>query len=88
MTRGTCHADQSEEELKKKENLTRYDLGREKFLERVWQWKEEYGDRIVTQLKSLGISCDWDRQRFTMDEGLSRAVREAFVSLYEKRPHL
>lgn len=73
-----------EEELKKKENLTRYDLGREKFLERVWQWKEEYGDRIVTQLKSLGISCDWDRQRFTMDEGLSRAVREAFVSLYEK----
>ena len=73
-----------EEELKKKEGLTRYDLGREEFVKRVWQWKEEYGDRIVTQLKSLGISCDWDRQRFTMDEGLSRAVREAFVSLYEK----
>ena len=73
-----------EEELKKKEVLTRYDLGREEFVKRVWQWKEEYGDRIVTQLKSLGISCDWDRQRFTMDEGLSRAVREAFVSLYEK----
>ena len=73
-----------EEELKKKEGLTRYDLGRDEFVKRVWQWKEEYGDRIVTQLKSLGISCDWDRQRFTMDEGLSRAVREAFVSLYEK----
>ena len=73
-----------EEELKKKEGLTRYDLGREEFVKRVWQWKEEYGDRIVTQLKSRGISGDWDRQRFTMDEGLSRAVREAFVSLYEK----
>ena len=73
-----------EEELKKKEGLTRYDLGRDEFVKRVWKWKEEYGDTIVTQLKSLGISCDWDRQRFTMDEGLSRAVREAFVSLYEK----
>ena len=73
-----------EEELKKKEGLTRYDLGREEFVKRVWKWKEAYGDEIVRQLKSLGISCDWDRQRFTMDEGLSRAVREAFVSLYEK----
>ncbi len=73
-----------EEELKKKEGLTRYDLGRDEFVKRVWKWKEEYGDTIVTQLKSLGISCDWDRQRFTMDEGLSRAVREAFESLYEK----
>ena len=73
-----------EEELKKKEGLTRYDLGRDEFVKRVWKWKEEYGDTIVTQLKSLGISCDWERQRFTMDEGLSRAVREAFVSLYEK----
>lgn len=73
-----------EEELKKKEGLTRYDLGREEFVKRVWKWKEAYGDEIVSQLKSLGISCDWDRQRFTMDEGLSRAVREAFVSLYEK----
>ncbi len=73
-----------EEELKKKEGLTRYDLGRDEFVKRVWKWKEQYGDTIVTQLKSLGISCDWDRQRFTMDEGLSRAVREAFVSLYEK----
>ncbi|WP_416181512.1 valine--tRNA ligase [Acidaminococcus timonensis] len=73
-----------EEELKKKEGLTRYDLGRDEFVKRVWKWKEQYGDTIVIQLKSLGISCDWDRQRFTMDEGLSRAVREAFVSLYEK----
>ena len=73
-----------EEELKKNEGLTRYDLGREEFLKRVWQWKEQYSDRIVNQLKSLGISCDWDRLRFTMDEGCSKAVREVFVSLYEK----
>jgi valyl-tRNA synthetase len=72
-----------EEELRK-ENLTRYDLGREKFLERVWAWKEKYGGRIVDQQKSLGVSCDWDRARFTMDEGCSKAVREVFVSLYEK----
>ena len=67
-----------------KEKLTRHDLGREKFLERVWQWKEQYGSRIIDQLKRLGCSCDWDRTRFTMDEGLSRAVREAFVTLYER----
>ncbi len=72
-----------EEELRK-EGLTRYDLGREKFLERVWDWKKTYGDRIVNQQKSLGVSCDWDRARFTMDEGCSKAVREVFVSLYEK----
>ncbi|MCD7859734.1 MAG: valine--tRNA ligase [Firmicutes bacterium] len=72
-----------EEELRK-EGLTRYDLGREKFLERVWQWKEKYGSRIVEQQKKLGVSCDWDRSRFTMDEGCSKAVREVFVSLYEK----
>ena len=72
-----------EEELRK-EGLTRYDLGREKFLERVWDWKRQYGDRIVSQQKKLGCSCDWDRARFTMDEGCSRAVREVFVSLYEK----
>ncbi len=72
-----------EEELRK-EGLTRYDLGREKFLERVWAWKEQYGNRIVQQQKKLGVSCDWDRSRFTMDEGCSRAVREVFVSLYEK----
>ena len=72
-----------EEELRK-EGLTRYDLGREKFLERVWDWKHKYGNRIVEQQKKLGASCDWDRARFTMDEGCSKAVREVFVSLYEK----
>ena len=72
-----------EEELRK-EGLTRYDLGREKFLERVWDWKHRYGNRIVEQQKKLGASCDWDRARFTMDEGCSKAVREVFVSLYEK----
>ena len=72
-----------EEELRK-EGLTRYDLGREKFLEKVWDWKHKYGNRIVQQQKRLGASCDWDRARFTMDEGCSNAVREVFVSLYEK----
>ena len=72
-----------EEELRK-EGLTRYDLGREKFLERVWDWKHRYGNRIVEQQKKLGASCDWDRARFTMDEGCSKAVREVFVSLYDK----
>ena len=73
-----------EEELRKNEGLSRYDLGREKFLERVWEWKHKYGNRIVEQQKTLGASCDWDRARFTMDEGCSKAVREVFVSLYEK----
>ena len=73
-----------EEELRKNEGLSRYDLGREKFLERVWDWKHKYGNRIVEQQKKLGASCDWDRARFTMDEGCSKAVREVFVSLYEK----
>ncbi len=73
-----------EEELRVKEGLTRYDLGREKFLERVWDWKHKYGNRIVEQQKKLGASCDWERARFTMDEGCSAAVREVFVSLYEK----
>ena len=73
-----------EEELRTKEGLSRYDLGREKFLERVWDWKHKYGNRIVEQQKKLGASCDWDRARFTMDEGCSNAVREVFVSLYEK----
>ena len=72
-----------EEELRK-EGLDRYKLGRKKFLDRVWQWKEKYGDRIVYQLKMLGSSCDWERLRFTMDEGCSKAVREVFVSLYEE----
>jgi valyl-tRNA synthetase len=66
------------------EGLTRQDLGREKFEERVWKWKEEYGGKIVDQMKRAGVSCDWSRARFTLDPGLSRAVREAFVRLYEK----
>ncbi len=67
-----------------REGLSRHDLGREKFLERVWKWKEEYGGAIIEQLKRLGCSCDWTRLRFTMDEGLSRAVREVFVRLWEE----
>ena len=66
------------------EGKTKYDLGREKFLERAWQWKEKYGGTITNQLKRLGCSCDWSRERFTMDEGCSKAVREVFVRLYEK----
>jgi valyl-tRNA synthetase len=72
------------EEALREEGLTRYDLGRDKFLERVWDWKNKYGGRIVEQQKKLGSSCDWSRARFTMDEGCSKAVREVFVSLYEK----
>ncbi len=67
-----------------KENKTRHDIGREKLIEKVWHWKEEKGGRIIEQLKQLGCSCDWTKQRFTMDEGLSDAVKEVFVSLYEK----
>ena len=67
-----------------KEGLSRHDLGREEFLRRVWQWKEKYGGTIRGQLQRLGASCDWQRERFTMDEGLSRAVRQVFVRLYEK----
>ena len=86
---GTDHAGiatqiKVEEELRTKEGLTRYDLGREKFLQRVWQWKEKYGNRIVEQQKKMGASCDWSRSRFTMDEGCSRAVRETFCELYDK----
>ena len=66
------------------EGLTRHDLGREKFIERVWQWREEKGGTIINQLKRMGASCDWDRERFTMDEGLSKAVREVFVRLYNE----
>ena len=72
------------EEMLAKEGISRYDLGREKFIEKVWDWKRQYGDRITNQLKRLGASCDWQRERFTMDEGCSAAVREVFVSLYEK----
>ncbi len=73
-----------EEELRTKEGLTRYDLGREKFLQRVWKWKEQYGDRIVAQQKKMGVSCDWSRSRFTMDETCAKAVRETFCELYDK----
>ena len=86
---GTDHAGiatqiKVEENLRVNEGLTRYDLGREKFLERVWDWKNQYGSRIINQLKKLGSSCDWSHERFTMDEGCSRAVREVFVNLYNK----
>ncbi len=86
---GTDHAGiatqiKVEEQLRVKEGLSRYDLGREKFLERVWDWKHQYGNRIISQLKKLGASCDWSRERFTMDEGCSNAVREVFVNLYDK----
>ena len=72
------------EEQLAKEGLTRDDLGREKFVERVWEWKHQFGDRISQQIRRLGASCDWQRERFTLDEGCSKAVREVFVSLYEK----
>jgi len=86
---GTDHAGiatqiKVEERLREEEGLSRYDLGREKFLERVWAWKDKYESRITSQLKKLGTSCDWTRQRFTFDEGCSRAVREVFVNLYDK----
>ncbi len=86
---GTDHAGiatqiKVEERLRVDEGLSRYDLGREKFLERVWAWKDSYEARITGQLKKLGASCDWSRQRFTMDDGCSRAVREVFVNLYNK----
>ncbi len=86
---GTDHAGiatqaRVEEHIRKTEGLSRHDLGREKFLERVWNWKEKYGNRIINQLKKLGSSADWQRERFTMDEGCSRAVREVFVRLFEK----
>ena len=86
---GTDHAGiatqiKVEEELRVKEGLTRYDLGREKFLDRVWEWKNKYGARIVEQQKVLGASCDWDRSAFTMDETRAKSVRETFCELYEK----
>ena len=86
---GTDHAGiatqiKVEENLRKEKGLTRHDLGREKFLELVWDWKEKFGSRIINQIKKLGCSCDWERERFTMDEGCSKAVREVFVNLYNK----
>ncbi len=73
-----------ERDLLKTDEITREELGREKFIERTWEWKRKYGGMIANQIRRLGASCDWDRERFTLDEGLSRAVREAFVRLYEK----
>ena len=85
---GTDHASIATEakvvEAIKKEGLTKEDLGREAFLDRVWDWKKQYGGRIVSQLKKIGSSCDWDRERFTMDEGCNKAVKEVFVNLYNK----
>lgn len=85
---GTDHASIATEakivEAMKKEGVTKEEIGREKFLERAWNWKKEYGGRIVTQLKKIGSSADWDRERFTMDEGCSDAVKEVFVNLYNK----
>ena len=85
---GTDHASIATEakivEAMKKEGLTKEDIGREKFLERAWAWKAQYGGRIIEQLKKLGSSCDWDRERFTLDEGCSKAVNEVFCNLYEK----
>ncbi len=85
---GTDHASIATEvkiiEQLKKEGIDKEDLGREGFLERAWQWKDEYGGRIIGQLKKMGSSCDWDRERFTMDEGCSHAVQEVFIRLYEK----
>ena len=86
---GTDHAGIATESrvvkfLKEKEGKTRDELGREEFIRRVWQWKAEYGGKIIRQLRTLGCSCDWERERFTMDEGLSEAVKKVFVALYEK----
>ena len=72
------------ERLLKQEGTNRHELGREKFLERIWQWKEESGGKIINQLKRMGASCDWERERFTMDEGLSHAVRTIFVKMYRE----
>lgn len=85
---GTDHASIATEakivEKMREEGISKEDLGREKFLERAWEWKKQYGGRIVAQLKKIGSSCDWDRERFTMDEGCNKAVKEVFVNLYNK----
>ena len=85
---GTDHASIATEvkiiEKLKEQGIDKHDLGREKFLERAWEWKKEYGGRIISQLKKLGSSCDWDRERFTMDEGCNKAVTEVFCKMHEK----
>lgn len=85
---GTDHASIATEakivEAMRQEGITKEDIGRDAFLERAWKWKEKYGGRIIEQLKKLGSSCDWERERFTLDDGCSKAVREVFVRLYEK----
>ena len=85
---GTDHASIATEakivEKMREEGVTKEEIGREKFLERAWEWKKQYGGRIVAQLKKMGSSCDWDRERFTMDEGCNKAVKEVFVNLYNK----
>lgn len=85
---GTDHASIATEakivEAMRKEGVTKEEIGREKFLERAWDWKKQYGSRIIEQLKKMGSSCDWDRERFTLDEGCSKAVNEVFVNLYNK----
>mgnify|MGYP000715345583 FL=1 len=84
---GTDHASIATEakivEAMRKEGITKDDIGRDGFLKRAWEWKAQYGGRIIEQLKKMGSSCDWDRERFTMDEGCSKAVNEVFVHLYE-----
>ena len=88
MVPGTDHAgiatQAKVEEQLAKEGTNKHELGREKFVERTWQWKHQYGNIITQQLRKLGTSCDWDRERFTMDEGCSRAVRKVFVDLFKK----
>ena len=74
-----------ERELAKTEGKTRYDIGREAFVKRVWEWKEKYGARIMKQIRTMGCSCDWSRERFTMDEGLSKAVQEVFITLFKEK---
>lgn len=86
---GTDHAGiatqaRVEAQLREEDNLTRHDLGREKFLEHMWVWKEKYGGTIIKQLRTIGTACDWERERFTLDPGLSNAVQETFIRLYEK----
>ena len=85
---GTDHASIATEakivEAMRKEGVTKEDIGRDEFLKRAWAWKDQYGSRIIEQLKKMGSSCDWDRERFTMDEGCSKAVKEVFVNLYNK----